>query len=309
MIEVGKVKIDDSLYAGRDLYTEGPIEDMMLEIAKTIPPGEYNAEIERRREWPILYHFSHLRENIVLTIPISRKDKILEIGAGCGAITGALARRGASVHAIELSMKRSMINAHRNNEKENLKISVGNFEDIEKSLTVKYDLITLIGVFEYGAAFISTDTPYVDWLKMCKKHLSENGKIVIAIENKYGLKYFAGSKEDHTGRYFEGIEGYRNSSNVRTFGKDELTNLIHEAGFERITYYYPYPDYKFPLKLFSDDFLPNPMELSMNNLNFDNERIQLFDETMAFQEIVKDNLFPFFSNSFLVMIEGELHEQ
>ena len=308
MIEVGKVKIDNSLYAGKDIYTDGSIEELMLEIAKTIPYEEMNAEIEKHREWSILYHFSHLRENIILSVPITKEDKILEIGSGCGAITGGLAKRGGSVHAIELSMKRSMINAYRNKDKENLKISVGNFEDIEKTLTEKYDWITLIGVFEYGEGFISTDTPYVDWLKMCKKHLSENGRIVIAIENKYGLKYFSGWKEDHTSRYFEGIEGYRNSSNVRTFGKDELTRIIHEAGLEKATYYYPYPDYKFPLKLFSDDYLPNSMELGVNDLNFDHERIQLFDETLVLQEMINDHLFPLFSNSFLVIIEGGTHE-
>ena len=307
MIEVGNVKIDDSLYGGSDIYTDGPIEDIMLEIAKTIPREEQNAEIDKHKEWPILYHFSHLRENIILSAPISKEDSILEIGAGCGAITSALINRGKSVHAIDLSMKRSMINAHRNRDKENLKISVGNFEDIEKSLNEKYDFITLIGVLEYGEGFILTDNPYVDFLKMCKKHLSENGRIAIAIENKYGLKYFAGCKEDHTSRYFEGIEGYRNSSNVRTFGKSELTKIIHEAGFERITYYYPYPDYKFPSKIFSDDYLPNSTELSVNNLNFDHERVQLFDETIAFQEIINDNLFPLFSNSFLVIVEGDNH--
>lgn len=37
---------------------------------------------------------------------------------------------------------------------------------------------------------------------MIKKHLAPGGRIVIAIENKYGLKYFAGCKEDHLGTYF-----------------------------------------------------------------------------------------------------------
>ena len=44
----------------------------------------------------------------------------------------------------------------------------------------------------------------------------------MAIENKLGLKYFAGCKEDHVGRMFEGIEGYKNTSGVETFSKREL---------------------------------------------------------------------------------------
>ena len=35
-------------------------------------------------------------------------------------------------------------------DQDNLKILVGNFQEIEKNLTEKYDYITLIGVFEYG---------------------------------------------------------------------------------------------------------------------------------------------------------------
>ena len=305
MIKIGKVSIDDSLYAGHDLYSDGPIEDVMLEIARTVTKEEMNSEIANRKDWAILYHFSHIRENVILSIPILKSDKVLEIGAGCGAITGALTDLAGSVHAIDLSMKRSQINAHRHQDKENLTISVGNFEDIEKTLTEKYDWITLIGVFEYGQGYISTDNPYVDFLKKIKKHLNKNGKIVIAIENKYGLKYYAGCKEDHIIRYFEGIEGYPNATHVRTFAKDELTNIIEEAGLVAVTFYYPYPDYKFPLKIFSDDFLPNPKELNINYLNFDNERIKLFNETLAFQEVIKDKLFPLFSNSFLVIVEEE----
>lgn len=44
----------------------------------------------------------------------------------------------------------------------------------------------------------------------------------MAIENKLGLKYFAGCKEDHVGRMFEGIEGYKNTSGVETFSKREF---------------------------------------------------------------------------------------
>ena len=39
-------------------------------------------------------------------------------------------------------------NAYRNLECDNVKIMLGNFQDVESSLTEKYDYITLIGVFE-----------------------------------------------------------------------------------------------------------------------------------------------------------------
>ena len=59
---------------------------------------------------------------------------MLEIGSGCGAITGILAKKAGEVTCIELSKMRSTINAFRNRDWENVRILVGNFQDIEESL-------------------------------------------------------------------------------------------------------------------------------------------------------------------------------
>ena len=74
---------------------------------------------------------------------------------------------------------------------------MGNFQEIEKNLTEKYDYITLIGVFEYGESYIQSENPYVDFLKIISRHLKPDGKIILAIENRLGLKYWAGCTEDH----------------------------------------------------------------------------------------------------------------
>lgn len=134
--------------------------------------------ISERKSWPILYHFSHIRENILSWIPFTGEEKVLEIGSGCGAVTGALCERAKEVTCIELSMKRSKINAYRHQDQDNLKILVGNFQEIEKNLTEKYDYITLIGVFEYGESYIRSENPYVDFLRIISKHLKPDGKII-----------------------------------------------------------------------------------------------------------------------------------
>mgnify|MGYP000703694515 FL=1 len=141
---------------------------------------------------------------------------MLEIGAGCGAITGALAKKANSVTCVELSKRRSTINATRNKEFDNIEIFVGNFQTVEKDLG-QFDVITLIGVLEYAQYYISSKKPYEEFLKIVLKHLKPNGKLILAIENKLGMKYWAGCKEDHNGGYFESIENYPNNKGVRTF--------------------------------------------------------------------------------------------
>lgn len=303
--EIGKVKLDYSKYPGEDFYCDGTVEDEMLDIVKKYSPVEYAKVIEERRSWPILYHLSVLRENIVDWIPMKKTDKVLEVGSGCGAITGALARKAGSVTCVDLSKKRSLINAYRHSECDNVTIHVGNFKDIEPELPKDYDYICLIGVFEYGQGYIGGQTPYHDFLNILLPHLAKGGRLVIAIENKYGLKYFAGCKEDHLGTWFSGIENYVDGGGVRTFSRRGLERIFRGCGVQEYHFYYPYPDYKFMTALYSDAYLPGKGELTNNLRNFDRDRMLLFNEKNAFDGIAEDGLFPIFSNSFIAVIGAD----
>lgn len=303
MIEkIGKVTLDYSKYPGEDFYCDGAVEDELLEIVRNFSEVEYRTIIEERKSWPILYHLSPLRENVVDWIPLKKPDKVLEIGAGCGAITGALSRKAGEVSCVELSKKRSLINANRHMECENVTIHVGNFQEIEPDLPSDYDYIFLIGVFEYAQSYIGGENPFTEFLEIIKAHLKDGGRIVIAIENKYGLKYFAGCVEDHLGSYFSGIENYGADSGVKTFSRRGLERIFRACGVEQYHFYYPYPDYKLPTSIYSDEYLPGKGELSNNVNNFDHDRMMLFDEKSAFDGIAEEGVFGIFSNSFLVVL-------
>lgn len=55
--KVGNVVLDYTFYPGEDLYSDGPVEDMMLEIAKKYGEDEWNRAIAESKSWPALYHF------------------------------------------------------------------------------------------------------------------------------------------------------------------------------------------------------------------------------------------------------------
>ncbi|CAH1209258.1 hypothetical protein PAECIP111892_03184 [Paenibacillus auburnensis] len=290
-------RLNFSFYSGEDLYSDGEIEDEMLEIAKN--NTNFDNIIANDNRWPILYHFSSKRHNLLEWYPFDKEAEVLEIGAGCGAITGVLCDKCKHVTSVELSKKRSLINYHRNRDKQNLEIIVGNLNDIE--FDKKFDYITLIGVLEYAAMYTISNSPYNDFLKKIKKNLKPNGTLIIAIENKFGLKYWAGSKEDHTGVIFDGLENYPSNRQVSTFSKSELTTKLLDAGFEENRFYYPYPDYKLPNSIYSDGRLPKIGELQNNLVNYDQSRTILFSEQAVYNSILHSEAeYPFFSNSFLV---------
>ena len=304
--KIGKVILDLTHYGGKDLYSEGSPEDQILEIVRKEPAERYNEMIARMRTWNGLYHLSDIRGNIADFIPIQREQKVLEIGAGCGAVTGTLAKKAGKVTVVELSYKRSLINAVRNKDADNIEILVGNLEDIEPGLTDEYDYIFLIGVLEYAGSYITREgsNPYLTMLQMLMPHLAQGGEIVVAIENKFGMKYLAGCREDHTGKFYDGIEGYQGNTKVKTFSRNGLVSLAKDAGL-MAEFFYPYPDYKLPSVIFSDERLPQPGELARRIRNFDADRFVAFDESRALDEAVREGIFPLVSNSFLVFMSIE----
>lgn len=289
-------------YKGEDLYNDGDVEQEILDICES--GQDIPALLRKESSWPLLYHLSDIRHNLLDWYDFNPEGNLLEIGAGCGAVTGLFCDRVKRVVGIDLSKRRSTINVTRNGGKGNLEIFVGNFEDIQ--IEEKFDYVTLIGVLEYSGYYISDgDNPYATMLKKAKSFLKPGGKLIIAIENKFGLKYFGGAAEDHTGGFFDGIENYSSVKGVYTFSRPELQKLLEDAGYKHNEFYYPMPDYKLPDTVYSDNFLPKPGMLTHVSDAFDRERYHMFDESAAYDAIIKDGQFPYFANSFLVISKEE----
>ena len=292
-------KINKKFYLGEKEYSDGPIEDEILNIVKE--NKNFEKIIKKDNRWPIFYHLSHLRENLFNWYPFKKEANLLEIGAGCGALTGLFCDKVSNVTAVELTDKRSQIIYNRHKEKENLEIIVGNLNNI--IFHEKFDYIILCGVLEYANQFTHTKNPFKDFLSKIKTHLKDDGVILLALENRLGLKYFAGCREDHLGDYFIGINNYPNIDSVKTFSKGELEKLIQESGFHDYKFYYPYPDYKFPNTIHSDELIeriPYTKEIP----NYDQTRINLFNERSLNKTLANEKISKHFSNSFLVELKN-----
>ena len=290
-------KLNMKFYKGEDIYSDGDIEDLILQELQE--NGNVMDILLNHDEWPFLYHLSPIRENILEWYNFDPEGTVLEIGSGCGAISGLLCEKCKRVVGIDLSQKRSLINATKNRKFDNLEIMVGNFEDIK--LDEKFDYVTLIGVLEYSIYYINDEKPFETMLERAKSYLKPDGKLIIAIENKYGMKYWAGATEDHTGGMFDGIQNYKGVDRVRTFSRGKLESMMINAGFNQNDFYYPIPDYKMPSVIYSDEYLPSEGNIRNVINNYDRDRYLFFDEELAFDSVCEDDLFKEFANSFLVI--------
>ena len=287
-------------YDQKDLYSDGDVEEKIVQLIAENEPENYVKAIYDNYSWPVYYHLTHVRKNILNWYPFTKVDDILEIGCGFGAITGLLCDKCKSVTAVELSERRATGTLLRCREKENLEIIVGNLNDIE--FDRRFDYITLIGVLEYQGRFTNSDNPYVDFLKKIRTLLKPNGKLLIAIENQYGLKYWCGAMEDHSGVPFDGINQYKFTNNgIRTFSRTGLENIIKKSGFGNTYFYYPLPDYKLPMVIYSENYLPQNGKLQDVKYYYAHQGVSLIaSESEIYQDIIENNAFEFMANSFLV---------
>ena len=297
LYKVNNVTVDLSCYYGNGQYSDGDVENEILEALKQ---GKADELLHSDNRWPVLYHLSSIRHNLLEGINLKKDATVLEIGCGCGAITGVLCKKVKSVDAVEISPRRAEIAAYRNQEYNNLTIHVGNLNDMK--FGKKFDYVTLIGVLEYAGSFTKTDNPYVDFLQNCRKFLKDDGVLILAIENRLGMKYWSGAREDHTGGYFDGITGYTKTTAVRTFARKELKNLLQIAGYGEQKWFYPHPDYKMPFDIFSDEHTPETKDVyGLTNCEYDMDRLELFSELNATIGIIEAGLYQEFANSFLVL--------
>lgn len=288
---MAKIKYD--FYNGKDIYNDGEIEEKLLNYYRSENKTSENSDA-------FFYLTTHIRANILNWYPFQKDDEVLEIGSGCGTLTQMLCRKCKSVYSVEGSKRRAEITYERNKEFDNLLVYAAEFGKFP--LKKQFDYVILIGVFEYAKLFFDVKNPFAYFLQEIKNVLKDTGKVLIAIENRYGLKYWAGANEDHLGLPYVGFSEYEKYP-VTTFGTVEMQNLIKEAGFEKFKFYYPFPDYKLPEVIYTEDRLPCsdelkdlPIYLYGNHVNFNIQDV--------YEGLIQNDQFGFFSNSYLIEFGG-----
>ena len=234
---------------------------------------------------------SEIRENILSWYPFKENSSILEIGANLGEITGLFCQKAKKVVALEESKTKAEIIAKRHQNKQNLEIMVGDLNNIK--IEEKFDYIILIGYLE------NKKVDFKQTLNIAKSLLAENGTILLALDNKLGMKYF--SKTDSTGITIS------NPVNKQFINLNKIYEYLKELDLSNIKTYYPMPDYKLTNVIFTDQRPLSKNDLSRNVTYNNNDTILFFDENTAYRELldIKENISKNFVNSYLLEITNK----
>lgn len=290
-------------------YSDGEAEDFLLDLFRQLPDdqlGPMSESLERSiTDWPTEYHLSRQRHCLLRPLRIGAGERVLEIGSGCGAITRYLGETGAQVTALEGSLQRATITAERCRDLPNVKVIAGNFGAFPER--DEFDWIISVGVLEYANLFMGPDEPAQRFLAKIGRLLAPGGRLVLAIENQLGLKYWAGASEDHVGRPFFGVEGRYSSTTPTTYGRRHLEELLSSAGFLHQELLLPYPDYKLPTTIIRATALAAG-DLSVASLvhgllgrDYGPTWYAFVDEHRVYGTLQQNELIADLSNSFLII--------
>lgn len=291
-------------------YSDGlAVERRIVELIRGASDLGSNTAIgkDEYTRWATRYHLCPERGNLLRHLDFSGLS-VLELGAGMGAVSRVIAESARRLVCVEGTAQRIEALRHRLRDLDNWEALVCNVQDLD--IPEKFDAVVVVGVLEYSELFIvagEARCPFDAFLAKATSFLGPEGVLVLAIENKMGLKYFSGNVEDHTNRPFDGVCGYSAAKSPRTFSKKELTAMLEARDLNQISHYFPFPDYKIPQTVLTAKMLETSADLSgdlashIYPSSYDFEPIALYPYRLAVHSVAKAGLLGELSNSLLMV--------
>lgn len=238
-----------------------------------------NRLLDEQPDLSYLYALAPHREAVIEWIDFKKGSSILLIGAASVKIVERL-REGSQLDIVDSG---EMLELYRYcfNDKDILDAL---YNDID-SLTDKkeyYDYCVIIGEYKETLAELITKA---------KSLLKSDARLVISCDNRYGLKYLCGARSDK-----------------ETYAKKELEDLLKSKGFDEFNIYYPMPDYRLPISIYSGKVLPKEGELARIIEAYDYPAIEYLNIGEKFEEVLKLGDFEQFANSFILITGKDMRK-
>ncbi len=270
--------------SGKALATATDIE--VAGIIDKYSPAEIEKMMKTTERWDLFFHLSPIRENVLAWYRFKEDASVLEVDACNGALTGILCERCARVTVTVFSPYRAEIIGKRYSDRENLDIYVGAVGAMK--FTQEFDYIIVVNSLEN-----IQEEKRQQYLKTLNKMLKEDGSLLCAVDNRYGIRYLCGARECHTGTAYDGVNGYPFGATGRSLDRQELLKLLNNSGFSHVKMYYPLPDLYLTQKVYSDETLPLPDIYENMQTAYWGYDTMKGNENNLYRDALRNEAFPF----------------
>lgn len=141
----------------------------------------------------------------------------------------------------------------------------------------------------------------METLKLAKNYLKDDGILLIAVNNRFGMKNWKGKDN------YEILLGV-DKENRTEYGKNKIKNMIEALGFINYKFYNIFPEYKAPNIIYSNEHKLTLEDISRDLELNDEEDLNNFSEIEVLREVLKEgeDKLEFFVNSFLIEISKNI---
>lgn len=218
-----------------------------------------------------LYALSGQRETLLEWYEFEPDAELLQVGADYGAMTGLFSEMVRQVTVLDGNPNALDTVRLRYPDKPNL--------SYEQSSLVQLAALPEPPQFDYVVIAGTLTGTGAEQIKAAKALLRPSGVLIVAAANPLGMKYLSGTPAEEN-----------------SLTKQRLLQLL--GGDCR--FYYPMPDYRTPVSIYSDAYLPQKGDLTRVVPAYDYPRFHLTDMGKNFDAACESGLFEWFANSYLV---------
>ncbi|SHE65639.1 glycosyltransferase [Streptoalloteichus hindustanus] len=189
------------------------------------------------------YHFSPQRLGLLAPLRLRPGLRAVEVGCASGALTRALGEAGLRVLGVESGAELAAAARERCRDLSTVEVVRA---EAEAALAERdpFDLALLAGQLERATA--SPGGPRA-LLGTVADALAEQGVLVLAVDNQFGLGHLLGQSQGREGQPWLGLTVFPGAAATpRSWTRNALSAMLAEAGLVAQRWMLPYPDYRLP---------------------------------------------------------------